>query len=351
MMNKKLVIFLIVFIAVLTFWTAFLMSEKKVEETWTSSRIWVLVTTGLLQEQNDKNELISFEEALSSVDVKSLTWDQVDRYILASLPICWIPGLYRTPQVISDNVENCRRKAKKWSFPDGLWGVFLNDYTFDTVSNKVISITSNYWLDNDGNIRVDGSFPVCSSFLNGAPELAYSIIEDWKFVDDAAKSFFRYPWAAYALEKWLSKQYLRRVAYAYDDWILYINQDDEDLPINYWAGAWSDGSGNYFIAWYNWDNKLYYQINDILFNPGEGNWHKDNLFDEKDNKWDSMWYFWWFRDWKAIVNRFLEYHYLWTTVTLWTECVDGNCWDKKKNASEFILESCELDLDKFNLNY
>jgi hypothetical protein len=31
------------------------------------------VTTGLLQEQNDKNELISFEEALSSVDVKSLT--------------------------------------------------------------------------------------------------------------------------------------------------------------------------------------------------------------------------------------------------------------------------------------
>ncbi|MBR6908343.1 hypothetical protein IKN40_07895, partial [bacterium] len=23
----------------------------------------------------------------------------------------------------------------------------------------------------------------------------------------------------------------------------------------------------------------------------------------------------------------------------------------KKNASEFILESCELDLDKFNLNY
>ena len=57
-MSNKLSISLIFIIAVLVLWTAFLMSEKKVEETWTPSRIWVLVTTGLLQEQNDKNELI-----------------------------------------------------------------------------------------------------------------------------------------------------------------------------------------------------------------------------------------------------------------------------------------------------
>jgi hypothetical protein len=297
-------------------------------------------------------EKITLEEALEYVNTKNFTWDEKTRYILASLPLCWVPNHYATPQVISEHVQNCKRKAKKWSFPDGLWGIFLNSYTYDANSHSVISITDAYSLDESWNIQVDWQTPVCSSFINGYPQLAYKIVGNWEFIDDRAKDFFNYSWAAYALEKWLSKEHLRHIKYVYDDWLLYINSDDEDLTINYWAGAWSDWSGNYFVAWYNWDNQLLYQINDVLLDPAAGNWNKDNLFEENNNRWDSMWYFWWFRDWKVIVNRFLDYHYLWTTVTLWTECSDwGNCWDKKKNASEFILESCEIDLDKFNLNY
>ena len=351
-MSNKLSISLIFIIAVLVLWTAFLMSEKKVEEPWTSSRIWVLVTTGLLEEQIHENELKTLDEVLSYVDLMSLSWDQVTRYAVASLPLCWVPNHYDKPQVISDNVQNCKRKAKKWSFPDWLWWVFLNDYTYDVNSHSVISITENFWLDDEWNIQVDWYVPICSSFLNWWPELAYTVVKNWVFLDQTAERLFNYSWAAYSLEKWLSKEHLRRINYAYDDWLLYINPDDEDLPINYWAGAWSDWSWNYFMAWYNWDNKLLYQINDILFDPGNGNWHKDDLFDENNNKWDSRWFFGWFRDWKVIVNRFLEYHYLWTTVSLSTECIDGgNCWDRTKNAAEFILESCEIDLDKFNLNY
>ena len=342
-----MVIFLIIFIAVLTFWTAFLMSEKNGESTWLS-RIWVIVTTGVFQ--SDNQELKTLNEALKTVDVKKLEWDEITRYIIASLPLCWVPNLYKTPYVISDNVQNCRRKLKKWSFPDWLWGVFLNDYTYDANTHSSVSITENYSLDDDGIIQVDWHAPICLSFLNWYPEVAYAFVKSWVFIDNQAKSFFGYSWAAYALEKWLSREHLRRIIYVYDDWLLYINPNDEDLPINYWAWAWSDWSWNYYIAWYNWDNKLLYQINDILFDPGEWNGNKDNLFDEDNNKWDSRWYFWWFRDWKVIVNRFLDYHYLWTTVTLWTECVDGNCWDNKKNASEFIFESCEIDLDTFNLN-
>ena len=350
-MSKNLSISLIFLAAVLLLWTAFLMSEKKVEEdTWTS-RINVTITTGSIQENIDENEKISLEEALKFVDTKNLSWDELMRYALASLPLCWTPNLYRTPYVISDNVQNCRRKAKKWSFPDWLWGVFLSDYTYDTNSHSAISIIEDFSIDENWDIQVDWHKATCLSFINWYPEAAYTFVKDGTFLDRSDESFFNYSWAAYALEKWLSKEHIRRVNYVYDDWMLYINQNDEDLPINYWAGAWSDNSWNYFIAWYNWDNKLVYQINDILFDPGEWNWHKDNLFDENNNKWDSRWYFGWFRDWKAIVNRFLEYHYLWTTVSLWSECVDGNCWDKKKNASEFILESCELDLDTFNLNY
>lgn len=342
-----MVIFLIIFIAVLTFWTAFLMSEKSEGTIWLS-RIWVIVTTGT--SQSDNQEFKTLNDALKTVDVKKLEGDEVTRYIIASLPLCWVPNLYRTSYIISDNVQNCRRKLKKWSFPDWLWWVFLNDYTYDANSHSPVSITDGFSIDGEGNLQVDWHVPVCSSFLNGYPEIAYTFVKSWEFLDKLAKSFFMYSWAAYALENWLAKEHLRRIVYAYDDWLLYINPDDEDLPINYWAGAWSDGSGNYFLAWYNWDNKLLYQINDILFDPGEWNGNKDNLFDEDNNKWDSMRYFWWFRDWKVVVNRFLDYHYLWTTVTLWTECVDGNCWDNKKNASEFILESCEIDLDTFNLN-
>lgn len=350
-MNRKLGISLIVLlVAVLVSWTAFLMSEKNiVEDTWIP-RIQVNITTWVVQQNVSENNKLLFKDALNNVDTSSLSWDEIIRYAMASLPMCWVPGLYRIPNVISDHVQNCRRKAKKGSFPDWLWGVFLNSYTYDTNSHSVVSITSSFWLNSDGNIQVDWYNPVCSSFLNGYPEVAYTVVKDWKFIDESAKSFFTYSWAAYALEKGLAKEYLTMVDYLYDDWMLYINQDDEDLPINYWVGAWSDGSWNYFMAWHSVEGKFLYQINDILFDPGQGNGNKDNLFDESNNKWDSRWYFWWFRDWKVIVNRFLEYHYLWTTVSFWTECADGYCWDKTKNASEFLLESCELDLDTFNLN-
>ena len=64
-----MVIFLIIFIAVLTFWTAFLMSEKNEEVTW-MSRIWVIVTTGI--SQYDNQELKTLYESLKTVDVKLL---------------------------------------------------------------------------------------------------------------------------------------------------------------------------------------------------------------------------------------------------------------------------------------
>ena len=338
-------------IAVLILRTAFLIKEKE--------RFWWLHTPiaswEVAEEENipmNDNSSHSLSEILSQVDTKTLRGDQAKRYLLASLSWCWVPELYRTPTVISDVVQNCQRKEKQWSFHDGLWGVFLNSYGYDTTHKKVISMTENFWINENGDVWVDSHAPLCVNFFNGFPELAYSIIENWKFVDEMAEWFFSYSWAAYALEKGLSKEYLRLMNHVYDEWQLYINPNDQDLAINYSAGAYSDEEWNYFLAGFNFDGKLYYQINDILFDPGENTEDYDKNLWTPNYKWNSLRFFWGFKDWKIIVNRFLDYHYLWNRISLWEQCYnDGNCVEIQRNASEFTLETCEIDTTTLNLNY
>ena len=160
-MNRKLIIFLILLVAVLTFWTAFLMNEKNNEDIIWLSRIKVIVTTCSVTDRIKVNEKKSLGEALQYVDIEKLSWEEKIRYIIASLPLCWVPNLYRTPQVISEYVQNCKRKAKKWSFPDWLWWVFLNDYTYDANSHSPVSITDGFSIDGEGNLQVDWHVPVC----------------------------------------------------------------------------------------------------------------------------------------------------------------------------------------------
>lgn len=339
MKSKLISLFLLILIWLLLEWCQNLKNDLLQNEIADEWQLWIEKVL------DSDEETWILDKVLSSIDITKLSKDELNRYIMATIPECKIPDLipYQLTKNISDLVENCTTKKKQWSFPDGLWWVFLNSYSFDQNSNSVISLTENFSLDEIWELKVDWNIPVCMSHLNWYLELWYPIINQSKFSDDSALSLFWRSGSVYALEKALSVWWMKEIYYIYDDGQLYINPDDDDLKINYEIWARSDGK-NYFVGWKDLSDSLVYLINDYYFNPGKLNKNEINLFDT-NSSWNSIWYFGGVKDGKIIVNRFKDYHYLWYPVTV-KQYIDWNYYDQEKNASEFILETCEISLDK-----
>lgn len=131
--------------------------------------------------------------------------------------------------------------------------------------------------------------------------------------------WYHYSGAREALELAAQTDLLEKLDYAgYDDGQLYCIPTDEDCPVTYEAGAWSDSEGNYFVAGYqkgkNQYKDLVYLINGKLYSPARQttfDYHRaENLFNEDAISTNSHWFFGGFRDGKLLIKRYLDYKYV-----------------------------------------
>lgn len=224
----------------------------------------------------------------------------------------------QSPLEIWALVQSCTKQKKKWAFPDGLGGA-----GFPKVFFQDGKLMIEYWQE-----------------MEDLDTRSFDWIED--------KEWFPYSWAKEALELGAQTNLLQKLNYvAYDDGQLYCVPSDEDCKLTYEAGAWSDGKGNYFVAGYqkgkNEYKDLVYLINGKLYIPARQttiDYRRTNkIFDKDATGANSHWFFGGFKDGKLLVKRYLDYKYVGGFTTIVNEY-----WPQKRNTSEYILETCELEL-------
>lgn len=279
------------------------------------------------------------------IDINSLDEDNKILYDMIKYPLCEqpevIPG---SPRMISDVVENCTQKKKTWDYVDGYGWIFPYWYTYDSNTDQILLlefISDYYNPDYYGN-----------GFDNKIEKIC-TYISDWNFMYGKIMTWDDY-WLFLnaptiysggmdAIYNVLKKGFLVRFPYSIEPSL--CKEWDPDCETMYSVWAWSDDEWNYFVAWkipFYWNG--YYLINDYVLNP----WHSDDIsyYDTNDNlSWRSKRYFWWIKNDRIIVKRFLDYRSTWKSIQY-----NDDSWYYYRIGSEFTLETCEIPFSKLENN-
>lgn len=297
---------------------------------------------------NTENNLTLRENLLKQyewVNLSSLDEDDIILHDMIKYPLCKHPEVYSWyPRKVSEVVENCTQKKKTWDFVDWYGWIFPYWYTYDSNTNQILLLdyiseyyNPNYywnWLDN--KIEKNCTYISDWNFMYGR---VITWMDYLTFLDNVNKN----PWGRDAVYNAFRKWFI--IQFPYDIEPSLCSEWDPDCEIMYSVWAWSDKEWNYFVVWKIPSCRYgVYLVNDYVLDP----WYSDDIqyYDTNDKiTWRSQRYFWWIKDDKIIVKRFLNYRSTWKQVEY--KYKEGSYY---RMGSEFTLETCEIPFSKIKNN-